>query len=158
MNKDELKKWFCNKFNGCYKAKKRNGIQNVDDKNIFYFYDEQFARQKKLSRIVGEEIIYPSVVKGKCLFEQDTEDLLLYCDYTEIWSFFETNYLSTHIGLESEYKEIQSFIKEILMEDNMNIKYLSFKDFSYYTPDCDVINENFNDHDDFWVYLPGQPY
>ncbi len=104
MNKEELKKWFWNKLNSCYKVK------HCDYQNhTYYFYDEQFIRQKKLSRIVGEEIIYPSKVVGICLFDQELKNEYLYCNYKEIWSFFETN-------LSSNYQEIQSFIKELLEE------------------------------------------
>jgi len=142
VNKEELKKWLLNKFNGCYKAKYLN------NENIFYFYDEQFVRQKKLSRIVGDEIIYPSSVKGKCLFEQDTDELLLFCDYTEIWSVIKTNYILTPKYLESDYNDIRSFIKEILLE-NTTIKNI----FSNYTIECDVINENFNNQVKFSVLL-----
>ena len=66
MNKEEITKWFWNKFYSCYPAKH----QDYPHK-IFMFYDEGFIRQKKLSRIVGEPIEYPSKINGICLFEQD---------------------------------------------------------------------------------------
>jgi len=108
MNKEELKKWFWNKFNGCYKVKH----SNYDD--VFYFYDEQFIRQKKLSRIIGEELVYPNEVKGICLFEQDQKNGYLWCDRDEIWSFFENNF-------STNYQEIQSFIKELLEEHSIPV-------------------------------------
>ncbi len=105
MKKEDLKKWFWNKFNGCYKV---NHSDYTD--NIYYFYEEQFVRQKKLSRIVGgQELEYPSEVKGICLFRQDSKNEYLYCDNDEIWSFFETNF-------STNYNDIQSFIKELLEE------------------------------------------
>ncbi len=107
MKKEELKKWFWNKFNSCYKV-------NHSDypKSIFYFYDEQFLRQKKLARIIGnQELEYPSEVKGICLFEQDLKNERLWCKYDEIWSFFETNF-------SPNYGDIRSFIKELLEEHN----------------------------------------
>ena len=104
MNKQELKKWFWNKFNGCYKVKHSDYTDN-----IYYFYDEQFIRQKKLSRIVGDELFYPTKVKGICLFRQDIKNERLWCDYDEIWSYFETNF-------STNYSKIQSFIKELLEE------------------------------------------
>ena len=105
MNKEELKKWFWNKFNGCYK------VNHCDyPKRTYYFYDEQFLRQKKLSRIIGgQELEYPTELKGICLFEQDPKNEYLYCDYDEIWSFFQINF-------STNYNEIQSFIKELLEE------------------------------------------
>ena len=104
MTKEELKNWFWNKFNGCYKV-------NHSDypESILYFYDEQFIRQKKLSRIVGESIEYPTNVVGKCLFKQDLKYERFWCKYDEIWSFFEENFSTNYI-------EIQSFIKELLEE------------------------------------------
>jgi len=65
MTKEELSKWFLNKFNSCYPVKHKDHPEI-----IFMFYDEQFLRQKKLSRVLDEELIYPSTVKvkGKCLY------------------------------------------------------------------------------------------
>ncbi len=106
MKKEELKKWFWNKFNSCYKV-------NHSDypKRTYYFYDEQFIRHKKLARLVGEEVVYPTEVKGICLFEQDSKNEYLWCNNVEIWSFFETNF-------STNYNDIQSFIKELLDEHN----------------------------------------
>ncbi len=110
MTKEELKKWFLNKFNNCYKVK------HCDyPKRIYYFYDEQFIRQKKLSRIVGEEIIYPTEVKGICLFEHDMLNEFFFCD-DYIWSFFKTN--STFSSPKNN--EIQSTITELLIDLNVN--------------------------------------
>ena len=104
MNKKELKKWFWNKFNGCYKVKHSDYPEGT-----YYFYDEQFIRQKKLSRIVGQELEYPSKVVGICLFDLDKKNERFWCDYDEIWSFFQINF-------SYNYYEIQSFIKELLEE------------------------------------------
>ena len=81
MTKEELSKWFLNKFNSCYPV-----IHKDYPEIIFMFYDEQFLRQKKLSRVLDEELIYPSTVKGKCLFKLDYENgyfhnLILYRVY-----------------------------------------------------------------------------
>ncbi len=55
MNKEELSKWFWNKFNSCYPVKHEDFTES-----IFMFYDEQFLRQRKLYRVLDEELIYPS--------------------------------------------------------------------------------------------------
>ena len=135
MNKEELKKWFWNKFNGCYKVKH----SDYQDR-IFYFYDKQFIRQKKLSRIIGEEIVYPSEVKGICLFRQDLKNERLWCKYDKIWSFFETNF-------SPNYSEIQSFIKELLEEhDKLSV---------YIPQHANLIKPYYlEEHDKLSVYIP----
>ncbi len=127
MNKEELKNWFWNKVNNCYK------VEHVDYPNIiYYFYDEQFIRQKKLNRIVGEEIIYPTEVVGKCLFEHDIKNGYLCCDYDEIWTFLETNF-------SPNYTEIQSFIKKIIKKhDKLSIYSISSGN-SVYFDDLELI-------------------
>ena len=148
MEREELKKWFRNKFNGCYKVK-----HSDYPKSIFYFYDEQFLRHKKLARLVGEEVVYPTEVKGICLFRQDLKTKRLWCKYAEIWSFFETN-------LSTNYVDIQSFIKELLLEhDKLSASIPTAKriviginleeQLSVYTPNNTEITEDINleEHD-----------
>ena len=104
--KEELYKWFFNKFESCYV------VEHEDNKGNFYmYYDEQFIRQKKMVRILDsdEEIVYPSKPSGKVLFEQDWKNENLWCDYDEIWSYLETNY-------SSNYDEIRELITWMLKE------------------------------------------
>ena len=75
------------------------------------YYDTQFIRQKKLSRIVGEEIEYPIRPTGICLFEQDYKNGYLYIDYVEITSFFYKNY-------SSKWSDIKELIQGWLKEDS----------------------------------------
>lgn len=95
MSKEELSKWFWDKFNSCYPIKHKDY-----PKSIFMIYDEQFLRQRKLARVLDEEIIYPTV-KGKCLFRQDYKNNVLWCNYDEIWLFFERNYSPNYIDIRS---------------------------------------------------------
>jgi hypothetical protein len=44
MVKEELSKWFWDKFNSCYPV-----VHEDYPKIIFMFYDENFLRQKKLA-------------------------------------------------------------------------------------------------------------
>ena len=104
MTKEELTKWFWNKFYSCYPA-----IHEYYPDSIFYLYDEQFIRQKKLCRITGERLEYPLKPSGTVLFERDSKNKYFCCKYNEIWSFFETNFTAN-------YGEIQSFIKTMLEE------------------------------------------
>jgi len=87
MDKVELNIWFRNKFNNCYYV-----IHDDYPENIFMYYDPQFIRQKKMSRILGEDIEYPEKVTGICLFEQDYKNGYLNMDYDKISSFFYENY------------------------------------------------------------------
>ena len=104
MTEEELKKWFWDKYNSCYCVKH-------DDypESIFMYYDKNFARQKKLARVLDQELIYPSKVEGIFLFEQDHKTKSLWCDNNEIWAFFEQNYVYN-------YKKIRELIKGWLEE------------------------------------------
>ena len=104
MTKEKINKWFCNKFNSCYPV-----LHEDYPESIFMFYDEQFFRQKKLSRVLNEEISYPSEVKGICLFERDYKNGYFWCDHDNIWSFFEHNY-------SSNFSDVQLLIKSLLKE------------------------------------------
>jgi hypothetical protein len=104
MKKNELSKWFWSKFNSCYPVKH----DDYPD-SIFMFYDENFLRQKKLARVLNEQIVYPNQVTGKCLFHLSYKNNNLWCNYDEIWSFFERNY-------SPNYTDIQSLIKNLLRE------------------------------------------
>jgi hypothetical protein len=106
MNK-ELEKWFYNKFNSCYL------MEDLEiSGNFFMIYDEQFIRQRKLSRVLNEEVKMPTEIKGICLFHLNIKELHLWCNYYEIWSFFEDNYPYS-------YEDIQEFIKKLLKDNKM---------------------------------------
>ena len=135
MTKEELTKWFWNKFYSCYPVKH----QDYPD-SIFYLYDKHFIRQKKLCRITGERLELPEVFSGMVLFEQDLKNKYFCCRYDEIWSFFQTNF-------NPNYLEIQSFIKSMLEEhDKMNV----------FTPDYDLALEYYmlEEHDKMNVFTP----
>ena len=102
MTKEELSKWFLDKFNSCYQV-----VHKDYPGSIFMYYDEQFIRQKKLARVLNEEIVYPSKIVGTCLFELDYKNGWINCDHNEIWLFFRKNY-------SINYNNIQTFIKNIL--------------------------------------------
>ena len=83
MTKNELNIWFRNKFNNCYPV-----IHDDYPESIFMYYEPQFIRQKKMSRILGETLENPEKPSGICLFEQDHKNGYLYMDHDEITSFF----------------------------------------------------------------------
>jgi len=87
MTKQEAISWFWNKFNLCY------SVQHYEYKeNIYMFYDEQFIRQKKLSKLSGKENKIPNKIKGVCLFELDLKNNFFWYDYNEIYLFLFYNY------------------------------------------------------------------
>ena len=108
MNKEELTKWFWNKFNSCYP------VTHIDfPDSVFWFYDEKIMRKLKLCEINKTEINkteFKIKFKNNCLFEHDTRNKYLYCDYLEIWKIVEDNY-------EFSYREIQDTIHNILNEN-----------------------------------------
>jgi len=88
MTDNELKTWFLNKFNSCYYVK----VEKYTD-SIYMFYDENFTRQKKLARVLNQELIYPTKVDmgGVCLFYQDYKNNTLWCEYNQIWIYLKEN-------------------------------------------------------------------
>ena len=104
MNKEELSKWFIDKFNSCYPV-----IHDDYPDSIFWLYDEKYLRKMKLCKLNNQKISLPNKVYGVCLFEQDIKTKYLWCDYNEIWSFFKTNY-------KDNYDDIQLLIKDILSD------------------------------------------
>jgi len=110
MNKKELIKWFCDKFNSCYSVK-HDDYPDV----ILWFYDETYIRKLKLYKLNKQENILPNKVKGICLFRQDTRKKIFWCNYNEIWEFLEDNYK------DGDYNEIQLLIKNVL-SNNIELK------------------------------------
>jgi hypothetical protein len=109
MTKEEISKWFWSKYNSCYPVKHKDYPQN-----IFMIYDEQFLRQRKLARVLDENVVYPNKVNGKCLFRLDYKNNYFRCHF-EIWSFFEKNY-------SSNYTDIQAFMRNLIEEhDKMQL-------------------------------------
>ncbi|MCK9415981.1 hypothetical protein M0Q97_04905 [Candidatus Dojkabacteria bacterium] len=104
MTKEEISKWFRNKYNSCYPV-----VHKDYPESIFMIYDEQFLRQKKLARILDEDVIYPSKIEGICLFHLDYKNRWFDCNYNEFWLFLYDNY-------SSNYYDIQTLIKNLLVE------------------------------------------
>ena len=102
MTKEELSIWFWSKFNSCYPV-----VHDDYPDMLYMVYDEQYIRKIKLCKINNKEITLPNKIIGTCLFQQDLKSEYLWCDYQEIWSFFEQNY-------KDNYDDIQSLIIEIL--------------------------------------------
>jgi hypothetical protein len=102
MTKEELKDWFLDKFNSCYSVK-----HNDYPDSIFMIYDTNYIRKKKLANILNKEVEYPTEIKGDILFEYNYE--YLFCNYNNIWSFFEVNYIDN-------YLEIKKLIKYWLVD------------------------------------------
>ena len=104
MLKEELKIWFINKLNSCYLVK-----HDKYDNSILMVYDKNYNRERKLGRILGKEISEPNFDEGVVLFKQDWDNDYLWCNYGEIWSFFEANY-------SNNYMKIKELISDILKD------------------------------------------
>jgi len=102
MTREELTKWFCDKFNSCYQA------VLVDDNGsrLFWFYDKNFIRKKKLCKIENIELHNNNEVKGVCLFDIYVHNRYIYCDSEIIWGFFGQNYSKNYIAIQSLINEI----------------------------------------------------
>ena len=104
MVKDKLREWFYEKLFNCYRVKHKT------DPNVkFLVYDKQFIRDCKLSGVLGDDIVFPKEHAGDVLFEQDSKNKIIYCDYMKIWSFFISNY-------QNNYNEIKDLITGFLGE------------------------------------------
>ena len=113
MNKDELREWFYEKLFNCYRVKHKT------DTNIRYWvYDKQFIRDCKLSGVLGDKITFPKEYTGDVLFEQDSKNKYIYCDYNKVWSFFESNY-------QDNYQKIKELITGFLGEIDNYKEYTS---------------------------------
>ena len=94
MKKEELIEWFCTKFNSCYP------VSHTDyTESIFLFYDEQFIRKMKLSKISKKPVSLPKKVNGICLFELDWKNKRFVYDYDEIYTFLYNNYSTIHLDI-----------------------------------------------------------
>ena len=120
---EELKEWFWNRFNSCYR------IEHPRIKgNYSLYYHKGYARKKKIQTLLGNDIeeIYPKEVLSDSIliFEIDRKGYLL-CSYDEIWSFFKEN-------TSYNYLEISDLIKGLLEDSKMGsltslkLKLLSF--------------------------------
>jgi len=138
MTDEELTIWFYDKFNSCYPVK-------CDDckHNIFWVYDKKYVRKLKLNKL--NNITLPSKltsikiksikdIKEIILFEQDLESKYLWCNYKEIWLFFQKNLISDH---DLNY-DIKIFITKLLQNtekfkiNTLNIYHLE-TDYSEYS-------------------------
>jgi len=119
MTKEELSKWFVDKFNSCYPVSITG-----DESRLLFFYDEQFIRKKKLCKIENKKLSNHNV-NGFCLFDLYISNRYLYCDLETIWKFFEKNY-------SNDYSKIQSLITEIIKNHIPKL--------SYHTPQCSRVN------------------
>ena len=136
MSKEELATWFINKLTSCYPV-----IHDNYSNRIFWFYDEKYVRKLKLCKLNNQEISLPNKVYGVCLFEQNIKTMNLWCDYDNIWSFFESNYIN-------KYNDIQLLINDILSD---------YTKLNVYTPvrRSDRNITTLSDYTKLNVYTPG---
>ena len=106
INKDELIKWFWEKFNSCYLVKHDDYPESV-----FMYYDPQYIRKLKLANISGNKTnkTDKTDITGICLFELDWKNEIFCYNYYEIWHYLYLNY-------SIKYDEIQQFISDRLKE------------------------------------------
>lgn len=113
MSKDELSIWFYEKFDSCYPV-----ILKKYTDSIFWCYDENFIRKSKLLKLYNQEVIFPTEIKGVCLFEQVEKDKEFFCQHNEIWNFFDYNFPNDY-----KYPYVQSIIKSVMNERMMLKEY-----------------------------------
>lgn len=105
--------WLKEKLHNCYQVEENN--------LIFWIYDKNYIRKKKLSMIDGVNLIIPKKITGIVLFYQDTKKKIFWCDYRKIWNKFETN----------DFFTIQILIGLCLLDFNLNEYLCNYTDISY---------------------------
>jgi hypothetical protein len=86
-NIEEAKKWFRDLFQGCY-LKKIDKYPN----SIFWIYDKELIRQRKLSKITGIEKFSLDMSIGEIIFEQDIKNGWFRIKYANYWQFLQSNF------------------------------------------------------------------
>ena len=112
MTNQELTCWLRNEYNSCYQITNDNG-------DIEFYFNEQYLRILKLSRIKGESVNkleskYHS--QDKCLFELDLKNEDFWYSYINIYVFLKKN-------IEDKDINISEFVGGVLLTDT---KYQSF--------------------------------
>ena len=110
--KEEAKKFFREKLNGCYYVMHRDypGI-------IFWYYSKRYVRMKKICKVLGGKQKTDNLdFGGEMIFEQDIKNKNFYIKYETIWLFF-----VEHFGM--KYQEIQDLTKSVLEEHLKNNEY-----------------------------------
>lgn len=128
MTKEKCINWFWDKYNSCYPV-----IHSDYPKSIFMFYDHQFIRKLKLSKISGIKVELPKTIKGICLFEIDWENKRFWYKYVEIYQFLYNNY-------NNNYQIIIGFIKDRLQEaDKILAPYTLYYNHTHLLQDADKL-------------------
>jgi hypothetical protein len=126
---EEAKKWFIDLFQGCYLKK----LDKHPDR-IFWIYDKNLVRQRKLSKITGIEKINLEMSDGELIFEQDEKNGWFWIKYSNYWSFLHSNFKLN----DDEIRELtSSVVNEVL---NCKQFTITFKFRSYYFWVNEVLN------------------
>lgn len=107
MTESEVCKMFFDKLYNCYPVKMKNSC------SIFWFYDKKIARKAKLKKLDKNVFNLPDVLNGSCLFEIDLINNILWCDYSQIWEYFQKNY-------NNDFYNIQSVLEDFLIKMNIS--------------------------------------
>ena len=126
LSKEELGKWFLDKFNSCYR------IESKIKGNYYLYYNKGYARQRKINSLLGKEYIkVPLKQECECLFILDYKNGYLLCDYDVIWSFLEEQYSSS-------YGEIASLIESFLVLTGLTPKMHYTRLLSTLEDECEI--------------------
>ena len=86
-NIEEAKKWFKDLFQGCY-LKKLDKYPN----SIFWIYDKNLIRLRKLAKITGIEKYNLDMFAGEIIFDQDVKNEWFRIKYANYWQFLQSNF------------------------------------------------------------------
>ena len=110
MSEEELKIWFINILNCCYITD--------DSRYVYFIYNKNYIRAKKLANILNKDIEYPNKIQQKILLKILKDGNYLYCDYNNIWKYFE-HYKTYTL----QQQIIRRFIKDSEIFKTYSIKY-----------------------------------
>ena len=87
MTKEEIKTLLYDKLNSCYIAK-----NDYYPNTIFFYYDINFIRSKKLANILNKDVEYPKEVKGLLIIEINIEKEIYLCHDDNIFEELNKHY------------------------------------------------------------------
>lgn len=101
-----------------------SSVNPEECEHIYYIYDKQVARQKKLSRILDTKVDLSNVdlLNGEIYFEVDYEKKSFNVDYYKVWSKFEKKLGLTLEDLAEMKSKVSEWIKDDKRFENLKIE------------------------------------
>lgn len=107
-NKEQATKWFENLIQGCYLKTSREYYPRM----IFWVYDKNLIRQKKLNKITGIEKYNLNMSDGKIIMIQDVTNKKFRIEYSTNKHTMDCSFMEHNFNI--SYKQVKEITKDIL--------------------------------------------